>query len=65
MSARQISSSPTPGGEGWDEGEQLFAPQRHNLIRQKKFVVRPAPIPPQNLISHELDPDETDQKGVL
>jgi hypothetical protein len=27
--ARQISSAPSPGGEGWDEGEQLFAPQRH------------------------------------
>jgi hypothetical protein len=27
------------GGEGWDEGEQLFAPQRHNLIRLKKSVL--------------------------
>jgi tRNA (guanine-N7-)-methyltransferase len=38
---RQISSAPSPGGEGWDEGGQLFAPQRHNLIRQKKSVVHP------------------------
>jgi hypothetical protein len=39
--ARQVSSAPSPGGEGWDEGGQLFAPQRHNLIRQKKSVMHP------------------------
>jgi predicted RNA-binding protein (virulence factor B family) len=47
--ARQISSS--PGAEGQDEGERLFAPlsalakgeRRRNLIRQKKSVVRPEP----------------------
>jgi hypothetical protein len=27
---------------GWDEGEQLFAPKRQNLIRQKKSVVHPS-----------------------
>jgi hypothetical protein len=37
--ARQISSAPSPGGEGWDEGEQLFAPKRHHLIRRKKSVL--------------------------
>jgi hypothetical protein len=41
VGARQISSAPSPGGEGWDEGGQLFAPKRHNLIRQKKSVLRP------------------------
>jgi hypothetical protein len=28
--------------KGWDEGEQLFAPKRHNLIHQKKSVVHPS-----------------------
>jgi hypothetical protein len=31
--------APSPGGKGWDEGGQLFARQRQNLIRQKKSVV--------------------------
>jgi hypothetical protein len=43
LGARQISA-PSPGGEGWDEGGQLFAPQRHNLIRQKKSVVHPTKL---------------------
>jgi hypothetical protein len=47
--ARQISSAPSPGGEGRDEGEQLFAPKRHKLIRQKKSVVRPAKAADGNL----------------
>jgi hypothetical protein len=39
--ARQISSAPSPGGEGWDESEQLFLPQAPHYIGQKKSVVRP------------------------
>jgi hypothetical protein len=27
LGARQISSAPSPGGEGRDEGEQLFTPK--------------------------------------
>jgi hypothetical protein len=39
--AGQISSTPSPGGEGRDEGEQLFPPQAPHYIGQKKSVVRP------------------------
>ncbi len=41
MGAGQISSAPSPGGEGRDEGEQLFPPQAPHYIGQKKSVVRP------------------------
>jgi hypothetical protein len=44
MGARQISSAPSFGREGWDEGEQLPAPRRHNLIRQKKSFMGPSTI---------------------
>jgi hypothetical protein len=35
MGAGQISSAPSPGGEGRDEGGQLFAPKApHQILRR-------------------------------
>jgi hypothetical protein len=49
-----MSSAPSPGGEGWDEREQLFATKRHHLIRQKKSVGHPLKL---NSVPHHQPKD--------